>query len=135
LNNRVRSFLVIAGVGYLIVVSVLVLGLAAARQSALEHFGTAGAQQAWDEWRQSTSSAGSDGVDPPVRRSVPRSAEPPTLVLLRDHFVGCLAAGIGITSALYWSLALLIRGVVAGPSFPLGTENEATHLGRSHTAD
>ena len=107
----------IAGSGYLIVVAALAFGLFEARKSARDTFSTAGAHQAWDAWRKDTQSPDSSKL--PVRRSVPRSTEPPTLVLLRDHFGVCVAAILTLSTILYWTLAFFVRGIVTGPKFAI----------------
>lgn len=108
-------FLKIAAPLYFLVAASLLLGLFAARTTATQDFTTANAQQAWEDWR--TDAASSDDRDLPVQRSVPRSTEPPTLVLLRDHFAVCAIAGLTLTTVLYWTMAIFIRGMIAGPAF------------------
>jgi hypothetical protein len=111
----VRLFLKIAVPIYLLVAAALLLGLIAARRLATQDFTTADARQAWDIWREDAAS--DDDHNAPVQRSVPRSSEPPTLVLLRDHFAICAIAGLTLTTVLYWTTAFFIRGAIAGPSF------------------
>jgi hypothetical protein len=110
-------FLIVAGACYVAFIAVLLAGLIVARNAAHQSFSDSAAQQAWDDWRKSTQSEA--GESPPVQRSVPKSVEPPTLVLLRDHFAVCAAAAICISTALYWTIAVLLRGVLYGPSFPV----------------
>jgi hypothetical protein len=112
----IRSrFLILAGLCYAAVMGALLFGLYTARNSANQNFSTSDARRDWDDWRKSTET--SDHTGRPVQRSIPRSQEPPTLVLLRDHFGVCAAASICITSALFWTVAILLRGVASGPSF------------------
>lgn len=113
-------FLKIAMPIYFLVAAALLLGLLSARKSAVQGFATDDARQAWEEWRTDANSE--DDPNRPVQRSTPRSSEPPTLVLLRDHFAVCAVAGLTLTTVLYWTMAFLIRGMVAGPKFEVSRE-------------
>jgi hypothetical protein len=84
------------------------------RSSVLESFSTPQSRQEWDEWRQAVASG--DANMGTVQRKTPKSEEPPTLVLLRDHFAACLVGLWLITSVLYGTLALLVRGVFSQPT-------------------
>ena len=110
-----RRFLIIAGSGYVLMAIVLVTGLLVARNSASKSFGTETAKRDWEAWRKDA--AAQQESSTPVQRSVPRSEEPPTLVLLRDHFGVCVATSLVLTSVLYWTTALFVRGILFGPSF------------------
>lgn len=76
---------------------------------ALSAFATPAAQQQWNEWREAADRQTDQG---PVRRRPPKSAEPPSLVLLRDHFLTVLVASLVFTTALYATLVLLVRGAL-----------------------
>ena len=52
----------------------------------------------------------------PVRRKVPKSAEPPLKVWLRDYFVLAIAAWILFGSVVFLVTGLLARGAWAGRS-------------------
>ncbi len=123
--SSVTRFLAIAGLGYAALVAALLFGMFAARSSVTKNFVTPAARRAWADWQKNTVPDGS--ANQPVRRSISRSAEPPTLILLRDYFGVCTAAAISITTALYWTLAFFLRGVMSGPAFPVeyrdATEN------------
>ena len=108
-------FVALAGIGYAVVIGILTFGLFRARESARAEFSSSDARQAWETWRNETQSPEAPNL--PVRRSVPRSTEPPTLVLLRDHFVVCLVATLTLSSVLYWTAAFFLRGIVSGPQF------------------
>jgi hypothetical protein len=47
----------------------------------------------------------------PVKRDVPKSEEPPALVLMRDFFGVMLAGALLFTSMLYWILAWFLTGI------------------------
>ena len=86
---------------------VLIWQLFAVKESILAKLSTPTAQAEWDQWRAETAKPG------PVARRVPKSDEPPALVLLRDYFGICLSAAIFFCSLLYAVLMLLIRGAFA----------------------
>lgn len=76
------------------------------RQQQIEQLDTVKSQQDWQAWRNDPvqNSAG------PVQRRPPTSAEPPALVLLRDHFTVVMAAAIVFGTALYVMLMFSARG-------------------------
>ena len=72
-----------------------------------------GRQAQWDRWRDAAAEqAAGKG---PVQRRVPKSAEPPTLVLLRDYYVMCVAAFLLFGSVLFGVFMFLVRGIVSSP--------------------
>ena len=75
--------------------------------------GSSDAQQAWDVWRSDV--ANETVRDSAVERDVPQSRVPPALVLLTDHFGACLLVSLVITTALYWTFAFMIGGVLTAP--------------------
>ena len=100
---------------FVTLILVLTWGLLRARHNALIALGTEQAQGNWQQWRdaasQQTSTAG------PVQRQVPKSEEPPALVLLRDHFATSWLILAVLTSLVFATLIWMIRGVFAGPRF------------------
>jgi hypothetical protein len=91
---------------YLGWMTLVVVFLLQFRQQQIAEFGTAKSQQDWQTWRNDPlhESAG------PIQRRPPKSAEPPALVLLRDHFAVVMAAAIVFGTALYVMLMFAIRG-------------------------
>src|SRR5262245_44871773 len=87
------------GALYLTVMATGVGGLMQARNWALETQTTAEKKRDWEVWREEAArQAAGKG---PVARKVPRSTEPPALVLLRDYFVVCAAAWLVLGSVLF----------------------------------
>ena len=82
-------------------------GMLAIKRQTTHQFGSDQAQAEWEQWRERArrDSHGSG----PVKRKIPKSVEPPGLVLMRDHFNVCLVAGLLFGSLLY---AMLIFGVM-----------------------
>ena len=89
--------------------------IAYGRWQALQIYGTAEAKDQWHEWR--TDVVIDEFVDDgPVKRRVPQSSEPPALVLMRDHFAVCLGLSLLLTSILFGTFMVLIRGAFSPAS-------------------
>ena len=97
---------------YLAFESGVMLVLWQTRQWVFEEYSTEAAQTDWNEWvDEAKRQANGDG---PIRRRVPKSAQPPALVLMRDYYPTCLAGAWLFTSLLfakiiYFGQALLFR--------------------------
>jgi hypothetical protein len=78
------------------------------RSSALAVYGTPEAQAEWDAWREDAKRLAEESG--PVKRRVPRSAAPPALVLMRDHFGVCLGLAVVLSTVLFGTLMLFVRG-------------------------
>jgi len=100
---------------YVVLLCTLVALLLVARQRALTTDSSVTSQENWQDWRAEAQRQ-QDG-NGPVARRMPRSSEPPSLVLLRDHFATSLAIVLVLSSALYFTIAIMVRGVFFGPSF------------------
>jgi hypothetical protein len=101
--------------GYVLVIACVLGGLIYARQLALSTYGSQVAQEEWDAWRDDAKKmASSDG---PVRRRMPKSVEPPALVLMRDYFLVCMTIALVLCTVLYGTIALLVRGIARTPTF------------------
>ena len=113
---------VIIGGLYLVLLIALGTGLWLSRRQVLHADDPTKAQGHWEEWRSEAERQQAGGG--PVKRRVPPSEEPPTLVLLRDHFLTSATVLIVISSALYFSFALMIRGALTGPRFVPNLEDD-----------
>lgn len=81
------------------------------REHRLAELARPEAQADWDAFRdRMRREAGRDG---PVQRKVPRSAEPPERVWLRDYWRLAIAAWVVFVGLLATFLAVLARGAVA----------------------
>lgn len=96
-------------VGYGIVIFAVVFLLNDYRSKAIANYGTTDAQQDWQEWRESAEQAGQQGW---VKRSKPKSIEPPSLVLMRDHFPSIVGISTLLTTCLYIWFMVCVRGVL-----------------------
>lgn len=88
-------------------------GMFHVRNSVLQLEG-AESQQDWEEWREAVKAGQADKG--PVQRRIPKSQEPPSLVLLRDHFAVCLTIALVLSSVLFSTFVLFARGVMNSPA-------------------
>src|SRR5436190_21268442 len=107
--------------GYLIMLAAVVGGVWYGRRQALAVYGSQQAQTDWDDWR---SDAKKMAEQPgPVNRREPKSAEPPALVLMRDRFLVCLLLAVVLSSVLFGTFMIFIRGAMNTPGpRPLAAE-------------
>jgi len=103
--------------GYVVWISVLLAVLFQARQYTLTHLASDEARAEWQKFKQAArEQSGADGpVDGPVLHKVPKSDEPPQLILMRDYFGMCIAGTLLFGSALFVVLMIALRGAVAKP--------------------
>ena len=99
-------------VGYALLVGLVVAAMVRTRKSVLTRLDSPAAQLQWQTWqddvRQQTSAQSAS-----VSRRIPKSDEPPALVLMRDYFVVCLTGALLFSSLLYWTLAFFAVGAAA----------------------
>ncbi|MCA9119970.1 MAG: hypothetical protein H6822_29440 [Planctomycetaceae bacterium] len=106
---------VIIGIIYVVLLGSLVMILALARQSVIVSEGSASSLDDWQQWRHEAERQHTG--EGPVARRVPKSSEPPSLVLLRDHFGTSLTILLVLSSALFFAMAFMLRGILVGPNF------------------
>ena len=101
--------------GYVALMSLVTWGMFRGRESALQAYRGDEAREDWEQWREEakTQAAG----EGPVTRRIPKSSEPPALVLMRDYFWQCLAGAWVVSSALGLSMAFLFGGMLRSSSW------------------
>ena len=109
---RTRKYLSIATIVYFALTVALVWGLFAKRQNVLRELDSADARGDWQAWRSEVERQQQEPQT--VARRVPKSAEPPALVFMRDYFVTCLVGAVLFVSLLFWAIAGLAIGALAG---------------------
>jgi hypothetical protein len=107
-----RHFSLLWVAAYIAWMAALAGGMMYARRQAIALYGSPAAQSEWDTWRADAQKLAAGAG--PVRRRAPRSAEPPALVLMRDHFGVCLSLVLVLNSVLFATLVLLVRGALRG---------------------
>ena len=98
--------------GYVIMIGLLGWGLLRAQNWATASLSDAVARGDWQRFRDDVVKMNSDS---PVRRRIPKSKEPPALVLMRDHFTVCAVISVVLSSALYGTFALFVIGSLNRP--------------------
>lgn len=106
------------------------------REVRLAEVSTPQAQAEWDRFRDRMRSE--SGRDGPVQRKVPRSAEPPERVWLRDHWRLAIVAWVLFVGLITGFTALLLLGATAstaeqGPR--RGGDHEEQHDRDAQNAD
>jgi hypothetical protein len=99
---------------YFAVIGLVLGGVVYGRRQALKVYGSSAAQAEWDEWRADAKKMAEQPSS--VKRRVPKSAEPPALVLMRDYFAVCLAGALLLSTVLFGTFMVLVRGAFASSS-------------------
>lgn len=94
--------------------AVLVVGIVAVmfwqQQKVMREYSTQAALAAWNVWCEDVQK---EQANPgPVTRRVPKSIEPPALVLMRDYFGVSLVGAVFFTSILFWIIVWFVAGVL-----------------------
>lgn len=93
---------------YFGVMAALLLLLNEARQRTLLALDTPQARADWQLWKaQAERATKQPGA---VQRRAPTINEPPSLILMRDHFVAVAVSSLTIASFLFWFFAIVARG-------------------------
>jgi len=89
----------------------LVWWLRDSRQTWIDNNSTPAVLESWKAWGDDAAKqTGAPGTGP-VKRRAPKSAEPPFVVLLRDHFGVVQTAAVVFSTVLYLFALILIRGL------------------------
>lgn len=110
---RLSPATLVALLAYAALLAAVIGGVFYGRAQALATYGSAEAQAEWDTWREDATRL-AEGAGP-VKRRAPKSAEPPALVLMRDYFVVCLGLAVVLSTVLFGTLMLFIRGALNAP--------------------
>jgi hypothetical protein len=108
-GGRFSVALVICLVVYLGGAVGIVFALKNARTDAIESLSTPEEQARWQKWKADAAQQGG-----PVARRPPKSDEPPTLVLLRDHFGVLVVASLVFYTFLFALAVFLGQGMMRG---------------------
>jgi hypothetical protein len=95
---------------YVVMLSGTLWALFAARQWAIVELATPQSTAQWEAWRADVRAQQDQPT--PVTRVVPKSAEPPALVLMRDYFRVSMIGAILFSSVLFWICAWLLHGML-----------------------
>jgi hypothetical protein len=118
MNPLRRNWLAGWSLGLIVLLTAVIGSMVWMRQSTLAEYSTPESIAAWRAWREDVRRQ--QAKPGPVERKVPKSDEPPALVLMRDYFAVSLAGATFFTSLLYCVMAWFVTGALrtnnpAGP--------------------
>ncbi len=99
-------------IGYVALMGAVVGAMISERQNVLTESSTPTSLADWQAWRADVQQQQTNPG--PVERRVPKSNEPPALVLMRDYFAVSIVGATFFTSLLYWIVAWFITGALGG---------------------
>lgn len=129
--TRLLAWVLLAG--WLAAVVVPPLGLVAWRDRRLAEVGSPAAQAEWDAFRADMRRQ--SGRDGPVQRKVPKSAEPPELVWLRDYLWLAIAAWVTLVGVLGGFVAAIALGLARASSASEDGAARDRHHHKQHERD
>jgi hypothetical protein len=101
-------------IGYLAIVTAVAGSLIWLRRGVLAEFSTPESIADWQAWREDVRQQ--QATPGPVQRRIPKSEEPPALVLMRDYFGVSITGALFFTSILYWIIAWFVTGALRSPT-------------------
>jgi hypothetical protein len=107
-------FVLWSTVGFIAFIGALVAGLWYARGAVIATFDNDRSRAEWSQWRDETLAL-STSTRPSERRRPARAAEPPLLIMMRDHFAAVAGTSALMGSIAYWFVVLAARGAVRTP--------------------
>jgi len=134
---RVHPLVAVVVAAWLALVCGPPVALLAWREARLAEVASPAAQADWDAFRADMRrESGREGpVRGPVQRKVPKSAEPPELVWLRDHVHLAAIAWITLVGVLGGFLGMLVLGVALPRSAPEDQPARQRHDEEQHQRD
>src|SRR5262245_60776129 len=112
---RKQSSLIWWTIVYVLLIGGVLAAMFWARDSAIRQLSSPQSLADWRAWREDVRQQQTQTG--PVERRVPKSDEPPALVLWRDYFRVLVAGAVLFTSALYWVIAWFVTGMIRGAGF------------------
>ncbi len=98
-------------IGYATLMLVVLVTMYRVRDWAITQLASPKSVADWQEWREDVRQQ--HDQPGPVQRRVPKSSEPPALVMMRDHFTVSLLGAVLFSSALYWVFVWFVSAVIS----------------------
>ena len=111
-NSRLLQRIWLAG--YLVTMAAILYGMISLRNKQLDQNNTATTQADWQQWRNEAARQ-STGKGP-VQRRVPKTINPPIMVLFSDHFSVIVIFSLLFGSAFYFMLYFFVHGTLTRKS-------------------
>lgn len=131
-----RASLILWGLAYLLCATGIVVATWRGRASAVATYDSASGQAGWQEWKDAARKMSDEArkisdEGATMGRRVPKSDEPPALILLRDHFGTSLAGMLLAFTAIFAVFMVLVRGAASTSSIapPLSEAEERRQRG------
>ena len=119
-------------VAYVAVMVAVTVGMLTARRYLMAIYGTSSAQKEWDTWRTDAKDMALGAG--PVKRREPQSPEPPALVLMRDHFAACLGLSLLLSTVLFGTFMIFLRGALSDASQKRAWDDASRRRGRDNAS-
>ncbi|HJN67286.1 MAG TPA: hypothetical protein QF761_13840, partial [Pirellulales bacterium] len=100
--------------GYLMTMAAILYGMISLRNMQLDQNNSATTQADWQQWRNEAARQ-STGKGP-VQRRVPKTLDPPIMVLFSDHFSVIVIFSLLFGSAFYFMLYFFVHGTLTRKS-------------------
>jgi len=97
-------------IGFAVLIVAVIAAMYETRDWALAQLSTPESVADWQAWREDVRQQ--QDQRGPVQRRVPKSSEPPALVIMRDHFAVSLLAAVLFSTLLYWVFAWFVMGIM-----------------------
>lgn len=110
-----RRFWAVGVIAWALIALAGMYGLHEAKTWATARLADPAEQRSWDAWREEAARQ-SEGKGP-VRRRMPKSAQPPSVVLLRDHYRLCQTAVVLFSGILTFTFCFLVLGAFGQGEF------------------
>ncbi|MCI0332913.1 MAG: hypothetical protein L0228_06785 [Planctomycetes bacterium] len=98
-------------IAYSVLIVGVVLAMLKTRDWTVSQLASPKSVADWQAWREEVRQQ--HDRPGPVQRRVPKSSEPPALVMMRDHFAVSLVGAALFSSALYWVFVWFVSGVIS----------------------
>jgi hypothetical protein len=98
---------------YLLAMAAIVFVMFRMRDRTVTKLATPESAANWNQWRSDVKEQ--QRQPGPVQRRVPKSAEPPALVMMRDHFAVSLFGALFFSSLLFWFFTWFMMGIIRSP--------------------
>ena len=96
--------------GYLMTMAAILCGMISLRNKQLDGNHSASTQADWQQWRNEA--ARQSAGEGPVQRRVPKTLDPPIMVLFSEHFPVIVIFSLLFGSAFYFMIYFFVHGTL-----------------------
>lgn len=121
--KRISRFMLVALLIWLASLLGLAWTLSILRDRMVASLSTPESQASWEQWREEVKRAQAE--DSPVQRRIPKSEEPPALIMMRDRFPVILTGALVTWTFFYGFTIVIVRGLLVSRKAPTATRGSA----------